>query len=165
MSHFSTRFCLIALSVLPLTLSTASAQSVPAAVTATEASTPAAALTASDAYAFPSLGMNRPGIAFLTLHNPTDQERALVGVSADTWCDHGELHTHITKDGVMSMQQVEKITIPAHGSTTLKPGGLHIMLMGIIKPLKAKDTITLTLTFDDQTTLEVPTQVRTRTPN
>jgi periplasmic copper chaperone A len=49
--------------------------------------------------------------------------------------------------GMMGMQPVKEITIPAGGTVTLEPGGYHVMLMDLKKDLKAGDTIPATLTF------------------
>lgn len=133
-----------------------------AAIPATDAVPVTSTIEAKDAYAFPSLGMKRPGVAFVTLTNTTDTERKLIGASANEWCDHVELHEHKHVDGVMTMNKVDAITIPAQGSTALKPGGYHLMMMGLVKPLRAKESITVTLTFDDQSTLDVPMTIRTR---
>jgi copper(I)-binding protein len=119
-------------------------------------------VTAADAYAYPSLGLKRPGVAFVTLHNTSDAQRELVAVRAEEWSDRVELHEHTNVKGVMMMQQVASITVPAHGSVELKPGGYHMMLMGLKKPLRAKDTITLVLSFDDKSELQVPAVIRTR---
>lgn len=50
--------------------------------------------------------------------------------------------------------------VPAHGSITLSPGGLHIMLMGLTAPVKPGDDVTVTLTADDGTTLHVTASAR-----
>ena len=63
----------------------------------------------------------------------------------------------------MGMKEVSEIKIPAGGSVTLKPGGYHVMLMGVSAPLKAGDSVPLTLTIDEKgkrTTLEVKAAVR-----
>lgn len=39
------------------------------------------------------------------------------------------------------------LQIPAGGSVTLKPGGDHLMVMGLTKPVTAGDTVTVTLTL------------------
>ena len=64
-----------------------------------------------------------------------------------------ELHEMKTENGVMSMRQVQRIEAPpAEGS--------HLMLIDLARPLKAGDTIELTLTFDDGTTETISAPVR-----
>ncbi|WP_434777067.1 copper chaperone PCu(A)C [Neisseria sp. Ec49-e6-T10] len=59
-----------------------------------------------------------------------------------------ELHTHIDDNGVMRMREVKGGIPLVHGTTTsLKPGGLHIMLFDVTSPLKLGDTFEVTLKF------------------
>jgi copper(I)-binding protein len=47
----------------------------------------------------------------------------------------------------MEMQEVERIAIRAGTPTELKPGGYHVMLMNLVKPLELGTEISITLTF------------------
>ena len=95
-----------------------------------------------------------PGVttsaAFLTLKNDSDKALALIKVNSDI-AKNIELHEHTHKDGMMVMRQVDKISIPAHGKTALKPGGYHIMLIGLTRKLKSGDSVLLELEFDNGT--------------
>ncbi len=79
-----------------------------------------------------------------------------------------ELHNMTMKDGVMEMKAVEAINVPANGQVALKPGGYHIMLINITKPVKVGDTVPLKLTFesaDKKTfTVDVSAKGREATP-
>lgn len=57
-----------------------------------------------------------------------------------------EIHTHINDQGVMRMRCVPFLTC-TQGKTSLKRGGDHVMLMGLHKDLKEKDTLSLGLEF------------------
>jgi hypothetical protein len=59
-----------------------------------------------------------------------------------------ELHTHINENGIFKMREVEAIEVPAGGEAVLEPGGLHVMFMGLHKPLKQGESVHLTLTFE-----------------
>ena len=59
-----------------------------------------------------------------------------------------ELHSMNMKDGVMEMKAELAFNVPAGKTIELKPGGMHIMLMQVAKPIKAGDKVPLTLTFD-----------------
>jgi copper(I)-binding protein len=48
----------------------------------------------------------------------------------------------------MKMALAGPLEIPVHGTLEMKPGGYHIMLMGLVKPLKKGDEIEITLTFE-----------------
>eukprot|EP01029_Cantina_marsupialis_P023958 TRINITY_DN60467_c2_g1_i1.p1 TRINITY_DN60467_c2_g1~~TRINITY_DN60467_c2_g1_i1.p1 ORF type:complete len:169 (-),score=19.33 TRINITY_DN60467_c2_g1_i1:367-813(-) len=95
--------------------------------------------------------------AFLTIENETDTSLSLVKASSQV-AKSVELHTHDMKDGVMKMYQVPKIDIAADSKTVLKPGGFHIMLIGLSKPLKEGEKVSLTLEFSngETKTIEVP---------
>ncbi len=70
-----------------------------------------------------------------------------------------ELHTHtLDAQGVARMTRIEGIEVVAGSPTELRPGGLHVMLMGLTAPLAAGDAIDLTLTFEaaGDVTLRVP---------
>ncbi|NCC28249.1 MAG: copper chaperone PCu(A)C, partial [Gammaproteobacteria bacterium] len=71
-----------------------------------------------------------------------------------------ELHTHVEEDGMMRMRRIEKIEIPAGETVTLKPGGLHVMLIGLKQPLEPGDTVDLALTFEDGSRIPVQAPVR-----
>jgi len=67
-----------------------------------------------------------------------------------------ELHETVENDsGEMVMQPKDGgFVIPAGGSFMLEPGGNHIMLMDVVTPVKAGDTVTFTLTFSDGSTMD-----------
>ena len=59
-----------------------------------------------------------------------------------------EMHlSQMNADGIMEMTQQESIPMPVDFDLELKPGGYHIMLIGLKQDLKAGDEITLTLYF------------------
>ncbi len=60
-----------------------------------------------------------------------------------------ELHDMKMKDGVMEMKAIDAVVIPANKLVDLKPGGMHIMLIKINKPIKKDDEVPLTLTFEN----------------
>jgi len=128
-----------------------------ALLTAISVSLVAASIDVKDAY----VRATPPGLpnsaAFLTLQNNTAKDVALVKAVSDV-AKAVELHTHDMKDGVMKMYQVPKIDVKANSSVTLKPGGFHIMLIGLTKPLKVDESIDFTLEFSngEKTTFTAP---------
>jgi hypothetical protein len=92
--------------------------------------------------------------AFAKIENHTANDVTLVGGSAEI-AGMVEVHEVVMIDKEMKMQQKEGgIVIKAGETVTLEPGGLHVMLMGLKKPILEGDEITLTLDFDgyeDQT--------------
>lgn len=95
--------------------------------------------------------------SFMRLINNTAENIDLIAANSPI-ANVTELHETRMKDGVMRMIHVGKMTIPANGSTTLKPGGLHIMLIDLKKQLMPGETIQITLEFSDQShqTIDVP---------
>ena len=59
-----------------------------------------------------------------------------------------ELHASDTSNGVMTMRKVDAMDIPANGELTLKPGGYHVMLIGLNRPLVAGEKLPIKLKFE-----------------
>lgn len=91
---------------------------------------------------------------FAEFTNHTDKDITIVGGSAEI-AELVETHEVVMVDKAMKMQKKEGGIVIAAGETlTLEPGGLHIMLMGLKKPILNGDKVTLTIDFDgyeDQT--------------
>jgi copper(I)-binding protein len=84
---------------------------------------------------------------YLKLSNTGTAADRLVSVRAEV-SNTVELHTMRMDGDVMRMRQVDAIEVPAGQSVELKPGGLHLMFIGLKAPLKAGDRFPLTLTFE-----------------
>jgi len=59
-----------------------------------------------------------------------------------------KLHRMTMENNVMKMREVSGIDLPAGKVVELKPGGYHVMLMGLKQPLKAGDTLPLRLVIE-----------------
>ena len=97
--------------------------------------------------------------AFMVLKNTSEQDRALVNARSNI-SKVVELHTHIKEGGMMRMRQVKKIDIKAGSETVLKPGGLHVMFIGLKQQLKAGDKVELELEFDNGATIKLTVPVK-----
>lgn len=85
------------------------------------------------------------GVAYLTLHNPTSEDITLSELSSPQ-AGRVELHTHtMSKDGVMRMERLESLIIPAQSEVEMKPGGLHLMLFDLGGALNAGSHYTMTM--------------------
>ncbi|MBU8540726.1 copper chaperone PCu(A)C [Falsiroseomonas tokyonensis] len=91
-------------------------------------------------------GAGRTGAGYLTLRNGGAADR-LVSARAEI-ARAVELHTHMHDNGVMRMRPVEAIEVPANGSVTLEPGGMHLMLLELKRPLNQGDQVPVTLVFE-----------------
>jgi copper(I)-binding protein len=87
------------------------------------------------------------GAIYVTLSNSGSQPDALVSASTDV-AQKTELHETTRDGGVMKMRPVKEIPVPAGGKTELKPGGYHIMLMGLKHDLKPGEKVAVTLKFE-----------------
>ena len=87
--------------------------------------------------------------AYGMIMNKTNNDINLTGVKITDKIIKGmaEMHQTTIKEGIASMAKIETLTIPANGSVTLEPGGLHIMLMKLQGPLIKGDP--LSLSFND----------------
>lgn len=99
------------------------------------------------------------GAAYLTVTNSGKEADRLIAASTPA-AKTAELHTHIHDNGVMRMRQVEAIDVPAGGTVALKPGGLHVMLMGLTAPLAQGSSFDVTLTFEKAGKVTVPVAVQ-----
>lgn len=87
--------------------------------------------------------------AFGMLTNPTDASIQVVGASSP-YAKAVQLHEVVMKDGSMVMQQkAGGFTVPAKGMLELKPGGNHLMFMGITKPITPGMMIPIKLITSD----------------
>jgi len=100
---------------------------------------------------------------FMQLSNAGDEDRALVAAASPA-AEVVELHTHRMEDGMMKMRRIERIALPARETVTLQPGGLHVMLIGLTEQLQPGGEIAVTLTFDDDSTLDLTIPVREIAP-
>lgn len=89
-------------------------------------------------------GQNATG-AFMELSSKTNAR--LVGVSTPL-TKSAEVHNMKVENGVMKMSPVAGIDVPAGKTVKLAPGGYHLMLMNLQKPLNPGDKVQLKLTFE-----------------
>jgi copper(I)-binding protein len=82
------------------------------------------------------------GMADVTI--TSKQAATLVGVSSPA-AKTAELHTMTHENGMMKMREVESIELPAGKRVNLGEGGYHLMLIGLKAPLKAGESVPLTL--------------------
>lgn len=91
-------------------------------------------------------GMSSGGV-FLDLSNRSGRDDELLAAQSAA-AQTVELHTHVREQGMMRMRPLPGgIALPQGSQVRLQPGGLHLMLMGLKKPLQAGEHITVTLTF------------------
>ena len=105
-----------------------------------------------------SIGQVKNGAAYVTLSNHSQELDSLIAAASPV-AKRVELHTVLMEDGVMKMREVAGIEVTPGEPTLLKPGGLHIMLMGLTAPLVEGESFPLTLTFEKAGSVEVQVKV------
>ena len=98
-----------------------------------------------NAWARATPGKAENGAAYLTIQSATADR--LVSVSTPV-AKKAELHTMSMSGGIMQMRPVAGIDVPGGQRVTLKPGGEHVMLLGLDHPLQEGQSFPLTLTFE-----------------
>lgn len=118
----------------------------------TAASAQTATIEVQHAWARASAG--KSGAVYLTIRNTGPAEDRLLAAATPA-AGKAQLHTETEENGVMKMRPVKSITVKANGETILKPGGMHVMLIGLTQPLVAGTSFPLTLTFEQAGKIDV----------
>ena len=104
-----------------------------------------AAVTATDAWVRGTVPAQKTTGAFVTLQSSEDAK--LVGVSTPA-AKSAEIHESQQSQGLMRMHAVDEVPLPAGKRVELKPGGFHLMLVDLQRPLGAGDQVQLRLTIE-----------------
>lgn len=95
--------------------------------------------------------------AYFTIRNAGGEDKLLTVSSPAA---DASLHSTSMDNGVMRMRPLEALDIPAKGTVELKPGGTHVMLMGLKQPLSAGATLALDLKFQKSGERHVTAEIR-----
>ena len=101
-------------------------------------------LRVSDIWARPGLAGGNSAVYFV-IHNETAGTDTLLSASSDV-AGAVELHMTSMQNGNMQMMHQQEVPVPT-GKTEFKPGGLHVMLIGLNQDLNPGDMFSLTLDF------------------
>ncbi|MCT4371851.1 copper chaperone PCu(A)C [Yangia mangrovi] len=102
---------------------------------------------------------NQPvGGGFFTVTNTGAEDDRLISASTSPErADHMEIHEMAMDGQVMKMRELpDGLPIPAGETVELKPGGFHLMMMGLKQPLVEGESVTISLTFEKAGTIEIP---------
>ena len=101
--------------------------------------------------------------AYLTLTSrDADRLTGIASAQAGMAMLHTTSHEHgVGPQGadVMRMREVDGVDLPAGQAVALSPGGTHVMLSGLQAPLKAGQSVTLTLSFAHSPPVQVQARV------
>jgi len=99
-------------------------------------------------------GAIKTGAVYFSVTAQGDTPDRLVAVETPR-AAKAEMHTQIMDGDVMKMRPVTAIEVNPGEPTVLKPGGLHIMLIGLTQPMREKERFPMTLTFEKAGQVEV----------
>ena len=122
-------------------------------------------IAAAESYSIGSLQIGNPwaratpkgatvGAGYLTITNNGKEPDRLVGGSAAP-ASRFEVHTTVVEKGVARMRQIPALEIKPGETVELKPGGMHVMMMGLKQPLKQGQKVKATLVFEKAGPLEI----------
>jgi copper(I)-binding protein len=96
----------------------------------------------------------KTGVVYMEISaNASKPDRLIGAFSPDA--EITQIHGMQQDGDILRMRTVEAVEIPAEGKAELKPGGTHIMLIGLKAPLFEETVIPLTLTFERAGKVEI----------
>jgi copper(I)-binding protein len=93
------------------------------------------------------------------IHNSGEDTDSLISITSN-FANKISIHKTIVDSGIAKMRQVKALEIFAGSSVSFKPGGLHIMMVGIQKSLREGDKFQLNLEFKKAGRIEVVVNVK-----
>ncbi len=97
--------------------------------------------------------------AFMSIMNKDSKDIQIVGAKSSL-AKMVQIHSHTKVNGMMKMGQVKVVNLKAQEKLTFKPGGYHVMFMGMKKRLKSGEMADFTLIFSDGSELKVNAPVK-----
>lgn len=98
------------------------------------------------------------------VHNKGSEADTLLGASSPH-AGKVELHEHVHADGLMKMQQVQNVEVPAGGEVRFEPMGYHVMMFDLQGQAKDGERFPLTLNFEKSGSIEVEVAVQSEAPD
>jgi hypothetical protein len=81
----------------------------------------------------------------VSLHITSQQDANIIAVSSPA-SNSAEIHSMVHENGMMKMRAMDSLALKAKQEVVLGDGGNHLMLIGLKKPLKAGEMVTLMVT-------------------
>lgn len=99
-----------------------------------------------------------PAAGYFTVHGGEEAVK-LLRVSSEA-AQRIEMHESISKDGMMTMQPVESVDIPAKGEVKFAPGGKHLMIFNVNPAIVESGKLTMVMMFSngDRLIVDAPIQ-------
>jgi copper(I)-binding protein len=96
---------------------------------------------------------------YLEIRNSGQQADRVVGASTPA-AERVEFHVQVQEGDVLKMREVKDFGVPARQRLTLRPGGSHLMLVGLKQPLVKGARVPLTLRFERAGELQIELEVQ-----
>ena len=119
----------------------------------------AAGLSVANAWSRSTPPVAKVGVVYFTLTNDTKKSDRLLKLSTAV-AEKVEVHRTEVLDGIARMREVAVLHVEAGQAVEFRPGGMHVMLVGLRKPLVAGMTYELDLLFEVAGPRKVTVQVR-----
>ncbi|HEY3785760.1 MAG TPA: copper chaperone PCu(A)C [Steroidobacteraceae bacterium] len=97
--------------------------------------------------------------AYLSLRNSTAKPITITSVYSPV-ASHSMIHETSVLAGQSRMRPHERLTVPAGQTVKLEPGGLHVMLQGLSRPLTVGEKVPLVLALAGGSTVQLTATVR-----
>jgi len=110
-----------------------------------------------DAWARSTVAGQKSTAVYLTIGNGGGYDR-INGVSSQA--GDASLHSSSTEGGVARMRPIDALEIGSNATVELEPGGTHVMIMNVSKPLAEGGTLPLDLTFERSGKTRVDAAIR-----
>lgn len=149
--------------VLKINRTGSMAPSKPVGQSITESTTSSGEIVIKDAWIQEMPPSQNLTAAYMVIENRSPQPVSLVSAGAEV-AGAVELHKMEMQNNMMKMRRVDHIAVPASGRAELN-GNLHIMLIGLKRPLQQGDEVEMTFVFDNsiRRTLVIPVRKRVST--
>ena len=96
---------------------------------------------------------------YMTIKNTSNNDITIKSAKSE-WFKRVEIHLTDMSDGMMRMIKQDNLIIKAKEQLELKPGGLHMMLIGKSKDIQTGSVIPVTLILDNDKTINIKVKVK-----
>lgn len=105
------------------------------------------------------MGDGATAAAYVTIHNGSGASDELLSVTSNA-ADRIEVHETRWMSGMAMMEPVPRLTVAPRATVAMKPGGIHLMLLGLRRALEPGSHVTLELVFRRAGAMTVRAEVR-----
>jgi hypothetical protein len=101
-----------------------------------------------DAWIRSVLPVQKTTALYMTITNNSDKPLTLVDVQSNI-AAHTMMHRTEQENGIAKMRHQHSVVVAPGDTVAFQPGGLHVMLMGLNRPVNKGDRVKVTLVLED----------------